>query len=115
MRGKYLAFRQERHNLRYAVRARYMTSARLIKAALYKLAVELIYLQERKPYPYRILLPVAAEVETAAGKTLLPLLTEFLEADGSRIIDLTDAIIDKLNNFLDVPPEVKSEWWLYLE
>ena len=115
LRSKYLALRQERHNLRYAVRARYTSSVALIKAAFYKLAVELVYIQERRPYPYRILLPVAAEVETEAGKALLPLLTDFLEATGPRIIELTDEIIVMLHNILDIPQHVKNEWWLHLE
>lgn len=116
LRVKYLALRQERHNLRYAVRARYRAAIVLIKAAFFKLAVELIYTQEHRPYPYRFLLPIAAEFETEAGKTVLPLLTDFLEAEESqKIIELTDQIIAQLNNMLGVPQEIKDQWWQHLE
>lgn len=115
LRVKYLALRRERHNLRYAVSAGYRTTILLIKTVFFKLAVELIYTQERKPYPYRFLLPIAAELETEAGETLLPLLTDFLAAEDQRIIELTDEIIGMLNTMLDVPREIKDQWWLHLE
>lgn len=115
LRLKYLALRQERHNLRYAVKARYRTTTLLIKAAFYKLAIELIYRQEHRPHPYRFLLPVAVEFETEAGKKMLPLLNDFLNAENSKIIELTDEIISRLNKLLDLPREIKDQWWLHLE
>ncbi|MBU4099683.1 hypothetical protein KJ980_08645 [Patescibacteria group bacterium] len=117
---KYIEFRTERHNLRHAIKKQRKMASIIIKAAIVKLALEICFLAEDKPYPYKKLLPEAVVENTTHGKKVYQISECFLEAeDPDSIIELSDTLVQAIalvlketnlfsENFL-------QQWWLHLE
>lgn len=117
---KYLEFRTERHNLRHALERKNMISTAIIKATIVKLVLEMSFLVEEKPYPYKKWLPLAAEYDTNNGKKLLKISRDFLNSDvPTIIIDLSDQLVSEMVKILTktkiFPKNFLQKWWLYLK
>ena len=122
MQAKYVEFRSERHNLRDTARLQYcgMEEATiLIKAVVAKLAAEIVFLAERKPYPYKKWLFWALGRETSCGGEVNDLVHCFLqEQDQHLIIEHSDRLVAKVSSIATksglLPSDVSEHWWCYL-
>ncbi len=119
LRRKYLEFRTERHNLRHALKRKRTVSELLIKATVVKLGLEMIFLAERKPYPYKKWLSLAAGQEVRCGKIILQISNEFLSADTvEATLELSNRLVGKIVEVLDetgmFSKDFLERWWLYL-
>lgn len=120
VRNKYIELRSERHNLRQAVLNHGPTSIFIVKGTVAKLALELAFLVEGKPYPYKKWLPRTAQTETAAGAELVNLTDLFLlETDAVQTINLSELIISLINSIIRekelLSDGLLASWWLYLD
>lgn len=119
LKRKYLEFRTERHNLRHALERKNAVAITLIKATVVKLALEMSFLVEGKPYPYKKWLPLVVQYDTTNGKELSQISEDFLSAeDPSAIIELSDRLVEKVGavlvNTQIFPTDFIQKWWLYL-
>jgi hypothetical protein len=119
LRQKYLELRSERHNLRYTVFHGQDVASELIKTTLVKLALELCYLFEDRPYPFKALLPRKAAEETKNGNSVLFHCERLLGLkDPHEAIGITDDLIREIDRFLINSPHVNENflrsWWLHL-
>jgi len=117
--AKYIELRSERHNLRYALIKRRLLASKLIRATIVKLSLEICFLSERKPYPYKMLLPERSLVETVNGKDILQIGESFLKANKDEsIIDLSEDLIQKIVSILRSTKMFSDflldNWWLHL-
>jgi len=119
LRRKYLEFRAERHNLKHALERKNAIAITLIKATVVKLALEMSFLAEGKPYPYKKWLPLAVQFDTINGKKLLQISEDFLRVeDPSTTIELSDCLVEKVGTMLIktqiFPVDFIQKWWLHL-
>ncbi|MEK9135150.1 MAG: DUF4037 domain-containing protein [Patescibacteria group bacterium] len=119
LRKKYLEFRTERHNLRHALKRKETVSELLIKATVVKLGLEMIFLAQRKPYPYKKWLPSIAGQETRCGKIVLQISNEFLSSGTAETtLELSNRLVEKIVELLDetrmFSKDFLERWWLYL-
>ncbi|GEM_PF-2742618 len=119
LRQKYLELRSERHNLRYTAFHEQDVASQLIKSCLVKLALELCYVFEAKPYPFKALLARKAAEETENGEKVLFHSKQLLESQNPHeVIRITDDLIREIDRFLITSPYVTEDflrsWWLYL-
>ena len=119
LRKKYLEFRTERHNLRHALERGNVVAITIIKNTVVKLALEVSFLIERKPYPYKKWLPLAVQRETSNGKEVLQISEDFLNtADHKKTIELSDCLVEKVVKMLVetsmFPEDFLRKWWLNL-
>lgn len=120
LRRKYLELRTDRHNLRHTVPAGMNLATRLIKSSVVKLTLELTFLAEGRPYPYKKWLFWAAARETTQGKEVISLATRFWdETDKELLIDLSDQLVAKVSSICAqsglVSEDVTTRWWLHLD
>jgi len=116
---KYIEFRSERHNLRYASIEKRLLASRIIRATIVKLSLEICFLSERKPYPYKMLLPERSLVETANGIEVLQIGERFLNAENDELIielseNLVRKIVSVLKNTKMFSDSWLDNWWLHL-
>ncbi|MFA5232535.1 MAG: hypothetical protein WC410_02620 [Candidatus Paceibacterota bacterium] len=120
VRQKYLELRTERHNLRFSIRKKNNDIASIIiKSTIVKLCLEICLLLEKKPYPFKVLLPRVASEESKYGKEILDICKLFLESnDAEKSIILSDKLIKRLIDILvmdnSFPKDFLERWWLYL-
>ena len=120
LRRKYLEFRTDRHNLRHTVPASMDLATRLIKANIVKLSLELTFLAESRPYPYKKWLFWATEREATQGKNVVNLATRFWdESDKDQVIVLSDQLVAKVASICTqsglVSEDLTTRWWLHLD
>ncbi|MFH0999508.1 MAG: hypothetical protein V1783_01585 [Bacteroidota bacterium] len=116
---KYLELRTERHNLRNAVRFERNTAIDIIRATVVKLALEMSFLADRQPYPYKKWLPETAESSSEYGYKILSVSKMFLKATcPDEIITLSQALVDMINDMLRekkiLSDDVINQWWMHL-
>lgn len=119
LRQKYLELRSERHNLRHTAFHGQGVASELIKSFLVKLALELCFVFEGKPYPFKAHLPSSAVKETGNGKSVLFHSEKLLETkDPHEVIQATDELIREIDRFLITSPHIAKSlldsWWLCL-
>lgn len=119
LRKKYLEFRTERHNLRHALEKGNVVAITIIKNTVVKLALEISFLIERKPYPYKKWLPLAVQHETSNGKEVFQISEDFLNTtDPKKTIELSDCLVEKVVKMLVetsmFPEDFLRRWWLNL-
>jgi hypothetical protein len=116
---KYLELRSERHNLRFSLKRNDHVASTIIKATIVKLSLELCFLSERKPYPFKILLPQTATEQSEYGEEMLNICRSFLNSTiAEESIFLSDKLIQKLIDMLDKKLHLQNDflekWWLHL-
>lgn len=116
---KYMELRTERHNLRHALQKHREIASYIIKATIVKLALELCFLSEGKPFPWKKWLPETAQNTTTHGTMILKISEEFLKSpDHEKIIELSESLIQSVISFLKEKKYFSenffSKWWLYL-
>ena len=119
LKRKYLEFRTERHNLRHALRKNADISITLIKATVVKLSLEICFLVEGKPYPYKKWLSRTALTSTVNGKKILKISESFLrEEEPEAIIRLSDDLLNqvaiKLYETRMFSEDFLHKWWFHL-
>jgi len=119
LRRKYLEFRTERHNLRHALERKNAITVALIKATVVKLALEMSFLVEGKPYPYKKWLPLVVQSDTIDGKELFQISEDFLSVeDPLTTTELSDRLVEKVSAMLIktqiFPVDFIQQWWLHL-
>ena len=119
VRIKYLELRTERHNLRDAIRFDRKIAVDIIRSTIVKLALELSFLAEVRPYPYKKWLPEIAISSTEYGKTIASSSMQFLNAKNSEdIINLSQVLVDTVNEMLREKKALNADtfdrWWTYL-
>jgi hypothetical protein len=117
---KYIELRSERHNLRHALQKERKIASRIIKATIAKVSLELCFLSEKKPYPYKKLLPERALIETINGREILSIVERFLESDDrEEEVIISDGLIQKIIDILKLtgifPNGFLEKWWLHLK
>jgi hypothetical protein len=119
IRKKYLEFRSERHLLRACVQRKDQLAIELIKANIAKLALELSYLAESKPYPYKVRLVWEVRRDTKYGECLYRLSNEFLKSSSREVIKKSDLLVNRIIKMLLetklFSPRFLNSWWEYLE
>jgi len=118
-RQKYLELRSERHNLRFSLKKNDFIASNIIKSTIVKLSLELCLLSEKKPYPFKILLPRIAVEQSEYGKEILKTCIDFLNSTNpNESIYLSDLLIknliDMLTKKLDLQNDFLQKWWLHL-
>lgn len=120
LKRKYLEMRSERHGLRSTFSQRNELGYALVQTTVCKLAAEVVYLAEGKPYPWKKWLFWALEKETVHGKQLLSIAKKFwTAADPRLVISASDELISFINSVLiqsgRIPRDVVERWWLYVD
>lgn len=119
IKTKYLELRSERHNLRNAVRFGRSTAIDIIRAAVVKLALELSFLADGQPYPYKKWLPEIAESSSEYGGKISSVSRLFLKTTNpDEIITLSQTLVDTINGMLlenqSLADDVINRWWTHL-
>ncbi len=120
IKRKYLELRSDRHNLRYSVTRPDDVANPLLKTNIAKLCFELSLLANRKPYPFRILLPDYAKNNAINGNEVFLLVQKFLvTTDPETTILLSDKLIERIVATLQemnfYSEDFLFKWWLYLD
>lgn len=115
---KYLELRSERHNLRKAVDFRRDMAIEIIRITVIKLALELSFLIDNQPYPYKKWLPEMAAL-SHYGREILDVSNIFLKAvNHNEIIETSQTLVNTVNDMLRekgaLPNYVIERWWEYL-
>ena len=116
---KYLEMRGDRHNLRYSVDRVGDLANILLKANIVKLCFEISLLADKKPYPFRTLLPDYTKENATNGHSVFPLAQEFLVTmEPEKTIALSEKLIDCIVTTLQekkfYSDEFLLKWWLYI-
>jgi len=119
LRAKYIELRSERHNLRYVSVKRRLVASKIIRATIVKLCLEICFLSERKPYPYKMLLPERSAIETVNGKKILQIGRDFLRANNDNlIIELSESLVQEIVSILRITKlfsdSFLDKWWFHL-
>jgi hypothetical protein len=113
---KYLELRTERHNLRFSLKRNDILASLIIKSTIAKISLELCFLSEKNPYPFKILL---SQTESEYGKRIATICKDFLTTNNfEESIALSDELINKLIDMLSKKTSISSDflekWWKYL-
>lgn len=116
---KYTELRSERHNLRYVLTRKRLLASKIIRATIIKLSLEICFLSENKPYPYKMFLPERSLLDTVNGNEVLRIGEKFLNAENDKLIielseDLIRKIVDILKGTRIFSDSRLNDWWLYL-